>query len=159
MLLDSHIYFCPACLVGRREHISSWPLCMRGHHPLLLCLWPSLSRHLLPFCLFAHLPAGPRNPSISLALECLSVAKAQTLLLTTWEDSSPQGGLLSTGSPSQMCLGCRAQATGQEGPEMLQILSFLHSTGEEAAQRGHFIVRAALPCAVVGWQLRGKLGC
>lgn len=35
------------------------------------------------------------------------------------------GGLLSMGSPNQMCLGCKAQAAGQEGPEILQILSFL----------------------------------
>lgn len=47
-----------------------------------------------------------------------------------------------------MWLGCRAQAAGQEGPEMLQISPSSDSQEREAAQRGHFIVRASpAPCS------------
>lgn len=78
-----------------------------------------MSRHLSPSCSPAYSPAGPGSPSVHLALQGQSLAKAQMPL------AADLGGHLSMGSSNQTCLGCRAQAAGQEGPEMLQILSFL----------------------------------
>lgn len=92
----------------------------------------------------AHSPAGPRSPSIHLAPQSLSLAKTPMPL----GEADNLGGLLSTGSSNQMWLGCRVQAAGQEGPEMLQISPSSGSQEREAAQRGHFIVRASpAPCS------------
>lgn len=70
--------------------------------------------HLPPSCLLACSPSTPY-----LALQRLCLAKAQMPL------ADNLGGV-STGSPNQLCLGYTAQAASQEGPEMLQILAFLH---------------------------------
>lgn len=76
-------------------------------------------RHRSPSCSPADSSVGPESSSVHLAVQALLFAKAQMPL------AEDLGGLLSVGSPNQMCLGCRTQAAGQEGPEMPQIL-FLH---------------------------------
>lgn len=109
----------PCCLVSRGEHSRSWALGKaRSTFHSLRCLWGCLaSPTCLSSCPLTFWSKEPFYPY--LALQCLSLAKAQMPL----DDNL--GALLSTGSPNQMCLGCRAQAAGQEVPEMLQILSFL----------------------------------
>lgn len=90
MQLDSHIYFCPACLVSRRERISSWPLWIEAHHPLLLCPWACLGTSYPLVSLPTHLLVQGDLPStwhFSASLK----PRHRCLLLTTWEDSSPQG--------------------------------------------------------------------
>lgn len=59
------------------------------------------------------------------------------------------------GSPNQMCLGRRAQAAGQEGPEMLQMLPPI-AKERGPSERPFYSNSQTKPFTVEGWEVVGK---